>query len=106
MSNSSKSISNPLNDSYARPMTALEEKESEKISESAFTRPKYLKAQKSMTRLKIHQLHVSNPDWELKDILAAIIKEYPADMPPPVISTMVQFIIGEWEKLVVPEEVA
>ena len=105
MSNQDQSISKSLKALNAKPMTAEQEKASEIISATAFARPKYLKAQNNLTKLKIQRFRKSHPNWELKDILAAIIKEYPADMPSSVISTMVQFIISEWERLVVPEEV-
>jgi hypothetical protein len=66
---------------------------------------KYLKAQRSMTEVWVHQLREKHPGWQLKDILAEIVKGYPADMPSDVLLAMAQFIIETWEKAVMEVEV-
>lgn len=52
------------------------------------------------------KLRLEHPDWQLKDLLAEIVKGYPADLPSDVLVQCVQFIAEAWEMTVTEEEFA
>jgi predicted GTPase len=75
------------------------------VQQNAFLKPKYLKSQQNLTKIKIIQLRKQRNNLGLKDLLSVIVKDYPAEMPSIVLSKLTQFIIEEWEQLEKEERV-
>jgi hypothetical protein len=81
----------------ASPMTEADILETATFSKTAFFKEKYRKSLKTLTRYEMRQFIKQHPDGQLKDALAALIKDYNPELPPAILLEMTQFIISEWE---------
>lgn len=82
----------------ASPMTEADILESTAFSKTAFLKEKYKKSLKTLTKYEMRQFIKQHPDGQLKDALAALIKDYNPELPPSILLEMTQFIISEWER--------
>ena len=82
----------------ASPMTEAEMVETKAILKNSFFKEKYRNSIKSLTKVKMKSLKMQYPEWQLKDVLIAIIKDYTPELPIPILLEMIQFIITEWER--------
>ena len=98
-------FSKPNQLTEANLMSKAQVAEIQSLKNSGFNSAKYHKAQKTYTKLTIHELHKKNPKWGLKEILVNIIYSYPSEMPIELYSEMTQFIIEEWNKIMVDEAI-
>jgi hypothetical protein len=80
------------------PMTEADILESTTFSKNAFFKEKYKKSLKTLTKYEMRQFIKQHPDGQLKDVLAALIKDYNPELPPSILLEMTQFIISEWER--------
>lgn len=81
----------------AKPMTAQELAESALIKKQIPFTEKYRKGLKTITRMNMRELSKAHPEWGLPETLAALVKGYNPELPPPVLLEMVQHIIAQWE---------
>jgi hypothetical protein len=81
----------------ASPMTEEDILQTDVLFENAFFKEKYRKGLKTLTLNDMSQLKKQHPNWQLTDILSAIIKDYNPELPPSILREMTQFIISEWE---------
>jgi hypothetical protein len=89
----------------ATPMTEAEEIRIKAILKNSFFKEKYRNSLKSLTKVKMRSLKMQYPEWQPKDVLIAVIKDYAPELPTPILLEMIQFIIAEWEqKYVLKEE--
>jgi hypothetical protein len=82
----------------ASPMTEADILETATFSKTAFFKEKYRKGLKTLTKYEMRQFIKQHPDGQLKDALAALIKDYNPELPPSILLEMTQFIISEWER--------
>lgn len=99
MKNKEELIAEPqLDKVYFKPMTEEELLQMAVLSQKSFFKEKYRHGLKVLTLMDIHRLQQDHPDWRLKDVLAAILKNYNPELPAVILLEMSQFIIAEWEK--------
>lgn len=67
--------------------------------QAGFRRRKNLLALQDLTSVNLLRLKAENPSWELKDVMAEIIKNYPPEMPTDILQQMTNHIFSEWEAL-------
>ncbi len=73
------------------------------IRRNSYFKEKYLKTQRSLARMYVKRYLKENPEWGLRDILTAMVKLYPAEMPPEILLKMVHNIVEEWQAARVEE---
>ena len=83
---------------YFKPMTEEELLQMATLSQKSFFKEKYRHGLKVLTTMDMQRLQHEHPDWRLKDVLAAILKNYNPELPAALLLEMTQFIIAEWEK--------
>ena len=83
--------------SSAKPMSQEKQRRMEILLKNSFFKEKYRKGLKTLTRMDMQELRKEHPEWGLKDMLAAIVKDYHPELPPLLLLEMTQFIIAEWE---------
>jgi hypothetical protein len=81
----------------ASPMTEEDIVQTDRLFKNAFFKEKYRKGLKSLTQNDMKQLKNEHPNWQLKDMLSAIVKGYNPELPSAILREMTQFIISEWE---------
>jgi hypothetical protein len=80
------------------PMTEADILRTAEFSKTAFFKEKYRKGLKTLTKYEMRQFRKAHPDAQLKDVLAALVKDYSPELPPSILLEMTQFIIAEWER--------
>lgn len=59
---------------------------------------KYVALQRKRIREKIARFREDQPFWMLKDVLAALVKDFPAGMSPEQVLKFTKLIVKEWKK--------
>jgi hypothetical protein len=95
--NNISDIEEALTSIGASQMTEADILETATFSKTAFFKEKYRKSLKTLTKYEMRQFRKLHPDGQLKDALAALIKDYNPELPPSILLEMTQFIISEWE---------
>ncbi len=99
MKNKEELITEPQSEKvYIKHMTEEELLQMAMLSQKSFFKEKYRHGLKVLTRMDMQRLQQEHPDWRLKDVLAAILKNYNPELPAVILLEMTQFIIAEWEK--------
>jgi hypothetical protein len=88
---------------FIEPMTEEELQQMATLSQKSFFKEKYRHGLKILTQMDIERHILEHPEWQLKDVLAAILKNYNPELPAIILLEMTQFIITEWEKTHVKE---
>jgi hypothetical protein len=103
--NNISDIEEALTSIGASQMTEADILETATFSKTAFFKEKYRKSLKTLTKYEMRQFRKQHPDGQLKDALAALIKDYNPELPPSILLEMTQFIISEWESTYQAESV-
>ncbi len=82
----------------ATPMSEAEEIRIKAILKNSLFKEKYRNSLKSLTKVKMRSLNMQHPEWQLKDVLITVIKDYNPELPTPILLEMIQFIAAEWEQ--------
>jgi hypothetical protein len=88
---------------FIKPMTEKQFLQMATLSQKSFFKEKYRHGLKILTQMDMEKYLQEHPDWRLKDVLAAILKNYNPELPAIILLEMTQFIIAEWEKTHVNE---
>ena len=83
---------------FIKPMTEGELLQMATLSQKTYYKEKYRHGLKILTLMDMENYIQEHPEWQLKDILAAILKNYNPELPAAILLEMTQFIIVEWEK--------
>jgi hypothetical protein len=81
-----------------KPMTEEEFLQMATLSQKSYYKEKYRHGLKMLTLMDMEKHIQEHPEWQLKDVLAAILKNYNPELPAVILLEMTQFIITEWEK--------
>lgn len=81
----------------ASPMTKEEILQTEAVLKNAFFKEKYRTGLKNLVKSDMKLFKKQYPEWQLKDVLVAVIKDFNPELPSPILLEMTQFIISEWE---------
>lgn len=82
----------------ASPMTETEMMKTNTVLKNSFFKDKYRNSLKTLTKSEMKRLEKQYPEWHLKDILIAILKDYNSELPTSIWLEMTQYIISEWER--------
>ena len=75
------------------------------IKKKVLSSKKYLKASELAAQIEMNRLRDEHPNWELKDVLSVILKDFPPEIPSQLLLQLTQFIVEEWEKIEMEEAV-
>jgi hypothetical protein len=81
-----------------RLMTDEEKAHTAHITRNSYFKKKYRMALDITTKMMIQEMYKQNPDWSVKEVLVAAIKEYNSDLPSVLLLEMAQLIVSEWER--------
>ncbi len=90
----------------ASPMTKEDLLQTESVLKNAFFKEKYRTGLKNLVKSDMKLFKKQYPEWQLKDVLVAVIKDFNPELPPAILLEMTQFIIAEWESSSQKEVVA
>lgn len=90
----------------ASPMTKEDLLQTESVLKNAFFKEKYRTGLKNLVKSNMKLFKKQYPEWQLKDVLVAVIKDFNPELPPAILLEMTQFIIAEWESSSQKEVVA
>jgi hypothetical protein len=82
-----------------RLMTDEEKDHTAHITRNSYFKKKYRMALEVTTKMMIQEMYEQHPDWSVKEVLVAAIKEYNSDLPSVLLLEMAQLIVTEWEKI-------
>jgi hypothetical protein len=82
-----------------RLMTDEEKANTAHITRNSYFKKKYRMALDITTKMMIQEMYKQHPDWSVKEVLVAAIKEYNSDLPSVLLLEMAQLIVTEWEKI-------
>jgi hypothetical protein len=82
-----------------REMTDEEKAHTAHITRNSYFKKKYRMALEITTKMMIQEMYKQHPDWSVKEVLVAAIKEYNSDLPSVLLLEMAQLIVSEWEKI-------
>jgi hypothetical protein len=81
-----------------REMTDEEKAHTAHITRNSYFKKKYRMALDITTKMMIQEMYKQHPDWSVKEVLVAAIKEYNSDLPSVLLLEMAQLIVTEWER--------
>ncbi len=90
-------LTKPKN-SRVREMTDVEKERVEVITHNSYFKKKYRMALEVTTKMMVQDLYAQHPDWSVRDVLSAALKEYNKDLPSAILLDMMQLIVSEWDK--------